>query len=77
MTLNKKKKEEKRDDYCKDTVQDMERGEKKKEKAEDASLYDKRREEVKEIRESGAACVKEACMCETGKKKENTEKRDQ
>lgn len=46
-------------------------------KAEDASLYDKRREEVKEIRESGAACVKEAGMCETEKKKENTEMRDQ
>lgn len=43
--------------------------EEKKEKAEDASLYDKRREEVKEIRESGAACVKEAGMCETEKKK--------
>lgn len=65
MTLNKKQKKNKRYDYCKDTVQDMER----KKKAEDASLYDKRHEEVKEIRESGAACVKEAGMCETEKKK--------
>lgn len=49
-------------------------GEEKK-KAEDASLYDKRREEVKEIRESGAACVKEAGMCETEKKKKYREER--
>lgn len=47
-----------------------------KKKAEDASLYDKRREEVKEIRESGAACVKEAGMCETEKEKKKIQRRE-